>query len=373
MTTREILRRRSGSTIVLTLILLFAVTALTIAGLSAATSNLKVSRNYRTATQALLAAEAGSLHAHERISDWGVIRFERDVVDRWNEVFGTGWRELPGHPDVRYSATVSPDPENPNEFVLLTTVGQAPGESTRTIVTRLQADQFFSPGSIYLPGSTVDARFDGNSFLVDGFDTNLDGSHHVDPHGEMTDVPGITTRTEEAKNEVEDEISTGQTDNVIGDGGSPSVELSIGPTVDRIQTEFIPNILSQPGVVTDPSIKGNDTFGTIANPQITHFTGDLFITMNGTMDGVGILIVDGALRINGDLNFVGLILVRGTTEITTVSGNATILGALWTTNLDLAVAGTASVTYSTEALALAGDLGVDLLPQRTDAVAWKEL
>ncbi|MGH7860472.1 MAG: pilus assembly PilX family protein, partial [Candidatus Binatia bacterium] len=329
-----------GSAMVVILALVISLMLLTIAGLSAATSNLKISRNFRTGIQAMLAAEAGAIHAQERISDWGVIRFQRDVVDVWDDVYGGGWREMPGHPLVRYSSTIEPDPVDPNEFALLTTVGQAPDESTRRIFMRLQVDQVFSPGAIYLPNDTVESRFNGVKFLVDGHDKNLDGTPN--PEG---DVPGITTRNEEAKKEVVDSLSGDQQYKVVGDGGTPSVELSYGPTVDRIQNEIAANVLAQPGVVRNPPISGNDTFGTKDNPQITHFTGNVSIT--GTMDGAGILIVDQGLKITGDMTFVGLILVRGTTEITTVDGNATVLGAIWTTDLKLRVQGSASVTYST--------------------------
>ncbi|MGH7818577.1 MAG: pilus assembly PilX family protein, partial [Candidatus Binatia bacterium] len=278
-----------GSAMVVILALVISLMLLTIAGLSAATSNLKISSNFRTGLQALLAAEAGAIHAHERISDWGVIRFERDVVQVWDQVFGSQWRDMPGHPTIRYSASVAPDPVNPNGFAILTTVGQAPNESTRTVLTRLRIDEVFSPGAIYLPNDAVDARFNGNAFLVDGHDTNLNGTKNPE-----NDVPGITSRTAEGKEDVIDAISNGQEDNVIGDGGSPSVEMSYGPTVERIQNEITSDVLAQPGVVTNPQITGNDQFGTIANPQITHFTGN--VTINGTMDGAGILIVDQGLK-----------------------------------------------------------------------------
>lgn len=58
-----------------------------------------------------------------------------------------------------------------------------------------------------------------------------------------------------------------------------------------------------------------------------------------------------------------------------MTGNATILGALWTTDLELEVSGSASISYSTEALELSNGLGAgtDLLPGKIRAVAWAEL
>ena len=367
------LRNPTGaSTIIVTLILLFALTALTIGGLSAASSNLQITRNYRTGTQALLAAEAAKIHAHEMISDWGVIRFNNDVLPNWDEIYGSSWREMPGHPGIRYRAEIWEDPNDKFGHLMMRVTGQSPGESTRIIEARLEVDLEFSPGAIYLPGEEVDASFNGNNFLVDGFDVNLDGS--MNPDG---DVPGITARNKDVKAEVLGSLNGDQKDNVTGDGGDPAVQLSYGPTADRIVNEIVPNILTYPGVVTYPSytVNGNETFGSVVpmNPQITYFAGDLSVMGNGNASGAGIMIVDGGLKINGDLDFTGLIIVRGTTEITTVSGNASILGAIWTTDLKLTVAGSASVTYSSEAMRLAGSFGPEILPKRTRSVAWKEL
>ncbi|MGH7860236.1 MAG: hypothetical protein ACREQY_23150, partial [Candidatus Binatia bacterium] len=80
------------------------------------------------------------------------------------------------------------------------------------------------------------------------------------------------------------------------------------------------------------------------------------------------------LTINGNFNFTGLVIVRGSTEITSVSGSSTLLGALWTTDLTVRVGGSASVTYSREAMDLVNRIGTgNLLPQRVRAVAWRTL
>jgi cytoskeletal protein CcmA (bactofilin family) len=97
------------------------------------------------------------------------------------------------------------------------------------------------------------------------------------------------------------------------------------------------------------------------------------------MDGCGILIVDNSLTISGDTTFKGLIIVKGTTEIgknpsdTTVQGNTTILGAIWTTDLLLTVGGSASVTFSTQALELANTtVPGGVVRKRATLVAWKD-
>ena len=71
------------------------------------------------------------------------------------------------------------------------------------------------------------------------------------------------------------------------------------------------------------------------------------------------MIVEGDLTIKGTLDFKGLILVRGKTNVaadTEVTGNATIYGSLWTSDLNLNVGGSAIVYFSSQALALANQV-----------------
>jgi hypothetical protein len=359
--------RQHGSTIVFTMILLLGLLTLTVAGLTAATSGMKVSNNYQTGLQALHAAEAGVGHSQKVINDWGVVRFDNDVVALWDTLFGTPSRQMPGYSSIQYSATATNDPTDASNYMLLTGVGQAPSEAQRTVQVRLRRGDSFSPGAIYLPSDGVTTDFNGTRFLIDGYNTDFGGART----GEG-DVPGITTRSEDAVQTVVDSLSNGQETRVIGAGGAPSVQMSGGPTSDRIIDDIVPNVLSQgSNVHTNPPITGNDTFGSVSSPWITHFTGD--VTVNGTMNGAGILIIDGSVNITGNLTFTGLILVRGTTDITTVSGNATVLGAIWTTDLRLTVQGSASVTYSSAAMALANQVADYQLPTHVRAIAWNEL
>ncbi len=134
-------------------------------------------------------------------------------------------------------------------------------------------------------------------------------------------------------------------------------------------------ILNQPGIVSlsGANINGNVTLGTVASPQITYSPGST--TINGNASGAGILVVDGGLTIEGNLNFTGLIIVLGTTQITTVTGNATVYGAIWTADLSLTGGGSAAVRYSSPSLAMANSIpGVtqNLLPQKVTVLAWSQ-
>jgi PilX N-terminal len=364
----DIVANDRGATLVFTLLVLFTLLSLTVASLLATTSDLKISGNYQTGTQALLTAESGILHAQESINEVGVVSScQSEIVANWSSIFTSSAVTVQGYPLLNYTVTAATDATDPAGHMLLNAVGQAPNESQRSIQARLATDTVFSPGAIYLPGNSVTPNFNGNSFLVDGHDTNLDGSPN--PSG---DAPGIAARTQSSVDSVTNALSGQQADNVIGQGGMPSVKMSNGFTTSQLLNQIVPGIASTPGVVTNPSLTGNDTFGTQASPQITHFTGD--VTVSGNLSGFGVLLVDGGLTISGSSTFTGLIIVQGTTDITTVQGNTTILGSIWTTDLRLTVGGSASVTYSSQALAQVDALGLagGLLPKRVKVVAWKE-
>jgi hypothetical protein len=163
-----------------------------------------------------------------------------------------------------------------------------------------------------------------------------------------------------------------QKDNVLGLGFSvgppmvPSVATSpAAPTADQLN-DIAGVILTRPGVVTntDNNVNGNATFGTTEAPQITYFPGGNGVTIrgNGNASGAGILIVEGDLTIQGSFDFKGLVIVRGrtlvtTSDETTVTGNATVYGSIWTDDLNLSVGGSAIVYYSSQALALANEVG----------------
>jgi hypothetical protein len=360
-----ILGDERGTTLFFSLLVLLSLAGLTAAGLLATTSDVKISGNYQSGTQALLTAESGLFHAQERINELGVVDFQNDIVANWESVFGAGAVTIQGYPMLSYSVAAASDPTDPSNYMWLEASGQAPNESQRKVRARLQVDAVFSPGAIYLPGDSVDPNFNGNQFLIDGSDTNLDGTHNA-----SGDVPGIGTHTQDAATAVMNELSPAQLDNVIGQGGIPSVKMVNGFTSDQLLNEIVPAILARPGAVTNPILNGHDVFGTRLLPQVTHFTGNVNVT--GNLSGAGVMVVDGGLTISGASDFTGLIIVQGTTQIATLQGNTTILGALWTTDLRLTVGGSASMTYSSQALALVNSLFSNSpLPKRIRLVSWK--
>jgi hypothetical protein len=370
------------SSVLLVLLLLLSLATATTLN---TTLDLRSTSHFDTGNSAFFAAEAGVMHGLSSMNTLGVTRFKADVVDRWATVFGPTTKTMPSNQNISYQVTVAADAVNPNDLGTLTVTGFAPLQAQRSITVGVARGGYVgSPGAIYLAADTVDAQFSGNSFEVDGNDHDLDGTV---PGGVAK--PGISARTDSVANEVVDSLSDGQKDNVKGLGFSlspltPSVLNTGGPDIYDLE-RLVDNILSTPGVVTTSAnaFNGNDTFGTLASPQITHMTNP-DVRLNGNAFGAGILIVDGSITINGTLDFVGWIIVRGATVInatsdasddTVVLGNATILGSLWTGHLEIKVGGHAVVDYCETCLSLADTVGgIDgALPRPMRVVSWQEL
>jgi hypothetical protein len=375
------IRKDRGSSMVFTLLILFAILALGVAGLSGATSGLTLANNYRTGLQAEQAAESGLVHAVRAINGYGVRDFTVDVApqNNWNAIFGSSAVQMPGYSTINYAVSPLANPAATSTTMWVAAVGQAPGESTRTISARLGLTQPFTCGAIDLPSEGVSSNFIGNNFSVDGRDYAIGA---VTPISGATPTLGISTRTQTDADNVEGALNGAQQDNVDGTAVPnqvASIGPCVGPDVDRIRNTIVPTMLSQPSppVVTSQAgmVNGNQTFGTVDAPQITYFNGDTSLNANGNSSGAGIMIVDGSLTLSGSLEFTGLIIVIGETDITGVTGNATVYGALWTTDLSLSVGGSAAVRYSTESLTLANSIpGVQqqLLPRKVDVLAWSQ-
>src|SRR5438067_2163695 len=104
-------RSQCGSSMVFALLVLFAILALAIAGLSGAASGLTLANNYKTGIQATQAAEAGLVHAVQVINNLLPSRMDTDVNANWNTLFGTSAVSMPGYSNINYTVTpTSPDP-----------------------------------------------------------------------------------------------------------------------------------------------------------------------------------------------------------------------------------------------------------------------
>jgi hypothetical protein len=393
--------RRSRERGVALALALFAMAALLVGATGAlfvSADDLQATRNYRGAQQVHFAAESGLTHALQNVNAVGIVDFQQELVDNWDDWLDDDEIEFEALPGFTYSVVPIADAANPSQLGWLRATATGPEGVSNVAVARVQQSNIpgTAPGAIYLANDDpTDSEFIGNNFYVDGNDYNLDGTPN--PTGKAT--PGIAARNEENTLEAIDSLQDNgsQSDNVQGQGyqAGPPIIPSIktaptGASVDQLNN-LIDTLLAQPGVNeysnTTINNKNSATFNAPTcgigcceppsnNPKISHFTADdLTIKGNGNVSGCGIMIVEGDFTIQGTLDFAGLVLVRGGTSIepdseTGFLGNALLYGSLWTSNLNLLVGGSATVKYSSEALSFANSvIPPGALPAPLDVLA----
>jgi hypothetical protein len=315
-------------------------------------------------------AESAISEALQVINGPGLVSFQTNVVAPWTNTYGAADKSFAPFSGFTYYVTPFATPGNVDNAGRLVATARGVEGVRSTVVAEVLRSNIPStaPGAIYLAADdTTNSTFNGNAFAVDGNDHDYTGGA-----GPAPPVPGISTRNDTNSQETIGSLSGGQANNVLGLGFSvgppmvPSVSTSpAAPTIEQLN-DMAAVILTRPGVVTntDSNVNGNATFGTEAAPQITHFPGGSGVTIkgNGNASGAGILIIEGDLTIEGTFSFKGLVIVRGKTLVTasdetTVTGNATVYGSIWTNDVNLSVGGSAIVYYSTQALALANQVG----------------
>jgi Tfp pilus assembly protein PilX/formylmethanofuran dehydrogenase subunit C len=347
------------------------------------TLDLRSTAHYGTGNSAFAAAEAGVLHALSTINQTGVTQFNSDIVNRWNVLYGTDTKAIASLPSLTYQVSIAANPADPSNAGTLTVTGFAPLQARRSIVVQLKKGNFSgAPGAIYLAADGgVSSQFSGNAFEVDGNDHDVLGNDV--PTGPVK--PGISTRNSTVSDAVTNSLGSSQKDNVKGLGFlasplTPSVLPTGGPSASDLD-QLVNHLLSLPNVQNTSTKKfnGNDVFGTPGSPVVTHMT-NADVSLNGNASGAGILIVDGSITINGNLDFVGWIVVRGSTVInpvgdTEVSGNATVLGSLWTGDLDIKVGGSAVVDYCDACMRMVDNMnnGNNTLPRPMRVSSWGEV
>lgn len=369
----------SGFALLAVCLMLLVLTTLAAAGTLYTTLDLRSTAHYDTGNRAFSAAESGVLHALGTMNQTGVVDFDRDIVRRWDLLYGSSTRSIPSLPSLTYSVTVAADAGAPSARGTITATGFAPLGARRAIVVTLQKGGFTgAPGAIYLAADSVTSQFSGNAFEVDGNDHDVFGD--LLPSGPVK--PGIATRNDTVNDDVSKSLNSGQKDNVRGLGFSPnpltpSVLPTGGPSVADLD-QLVSRLLALPGVATtsQKNFTGNSTFGTVSTPQVTHMTNS-DVRLSGNASGAGILIADGSITISGTLDFVGWIIVRGATVVdsTDVLGNATILGSLWTGHLDIKVGGSAIVDYCDACMKMVDnmDSANGATPRPMRVISWQEV
>jgi hypothetical protein len=246
-------------------------------------------------------------------------------------------------------------------------------EAARVIQAVVEVPPILSPPApLTIVNSDVDPLFEGESFLVSGFDRNVDESA-----GSSSARPSIALVTSEAASAVQDALTPGQRSRVLGAGGIPSVQVvSSAPTSETLQRLKLQLARQADRVFVNPGTISEDLRGIDGAGQVTLIKGDPSADSNrgldtagnaileGTGYGSGVLVITGQLTLRGSYRFDGTVLLVGDGSRLSMEGDARIIGSVLIANrtaASLARAGfvmkdRAQLHFSQEALRQAGRL-----------------
>lgn len=354
-----------GSQGVALTVVIFAVSilfTLTGAALLFSGLDLKATSALKTGTIALQVADTAIQHALAVIPAGTIFPYNSttEIVP------------LTAHPTISgYSYSVTAVNTAGNSQAILTATAVGPN-STKKVVVAYIGRGSFGLGAVSMPGSpanNTETDFSGDSFSINGND-----SCNAAPP-----APGIVVTDSALATEITNDTTTdgglepGQMDNVIGAGGIPSV-VTIPPLSQSVSQMAQAYLDLSHTVLDGGNFSSNETWGTSGSPRITRITGNAQI--QGTVEGYGVLVVEGSLDVSGNFTFHGLVITRGDIQVQ-FTGNAGLYGSLIigeSTNLDpnleLDVRGNATVRYDSCALASADSWAP--LPKAPKLLAWQE-
>ena len=257
-------------------------------------------------------------------------------------------------------------------LVVITGTGSYQG-ALRVIRAVVEVPRILNPPALLtILNADVDPLFEGESFLVSGFDRNVDASP-----GSAPARSAFALVTSEAASAVQAILTPGQQTRVLGAGATPSIEVvSNAPTSDSLQRLKLQLASQADRVFINPGTISQNLLGDDAAGQVTIIKGDPSADLNqgldtasdatleGTGHGSGVLVVTGQLTLRGSYRFDGVVILVGDGSRLTLEGNAAIFGSVLIANrtarnsgrAGFAMKERAQLHFSQEALRGAGRL-----------------
>jgi hypothetical protein len=382
--------------------------------LSLGSTESVISRSHAEGTESRYVAEAGIEFAFDALAlnaNWDAILLGPDGVANTADDGRLALdMPLPGQPAAQGTFTVTvrndhqaddtkltgaaPDPggafTDTNGRVIITSVGGLPGNlrTIQVVLTRINLPPLVA--ALALPGNESETTFNGNAFVVNGRDTNLD-----DTPGPEAARWGIAVANGNVANEavVQNSLSGPQKDNVTGRKQTPSgpgygdntiapdPQLSPGAMAEFVNaiksraditltsTQSSPLSYTNIGASCASDVSSPTCWGTREYPKIVYIKGEADPTsafaalrVSGNTTGTGILIVeDGDFRISGNFRWEGIVLVTGQYVGVGYMGGGwqTVYGAVISNETatdpgykEALISGNAKLNYSSEALNL---------------------
>lgn len=219
--------------------------------------------------------------------------------------------------DGMYAYTAEGDAAGP---VTVVSYGQV-GDVIHQITAILEKSGTPVLDAITLDGPFSSVTGSGTSFSISGIDGPLAGEDESGFFG--ADGHAIRTTLPAARDMFLSNIAADQLQGVDGSGDVVAGESNTD--LDALQD----SILAHPSLMTlqgDQRFNGNDDFGTRESPVLMSVNGDVKIT--GSVEGYGILLINGSLVTPGSLTWEGIIMVVSDGGSTDLRGNVDIRGAL---------------------------------------------
>ncbi len=258
-------------------------------------------------------------------TDDGILGFGSEVdcgafmsmASNYNET-STGEQYL-GHYDVRISDARRPGQQVGacNKVILSST-----GVSSKDVKKRVEAEiEIFDlplpPALIFMVGrynetEFPDPDFSGQAFVIDGNDTDPDGTA-----GGGSSVPGLASNGIPAP--IIAALKDNQKDQIMGTGFDAStspITPSVQQTAEMANLTEIAQKLSgmADNVITPGTYASFTGYGTADDYEVTICNGDLHIS--GQMNGYGVLVVTGDFKLSGEGKWEGYIICLNHAGIT---------------------------------------------------------
>ncbi len=412
--------------ILLSVVMLSALSTIGLSGVMSASTNIDISRNERIAVQGFYNAEGGIEHAKAYLS---TINLDTALSTHSGDLFN-GPITL-AHGSYHVAVTDNDDGDGDtaadadNIIVATATGASGTGETStlQVIVQKTPPGALTPPGAISVVGEGDTSIAASNNITVDGRDWTLTDT--TNPTGPETDKyaialsnigAGASNQTAAAAmSDLDSDISSNQEANFVGID-NPSYDESIGVDdgmtsaeiqafVDMAKTAA--NTTLMVADVPNNGVSGNTSganncltvgannvcLGSPANPMITYFNMKLAengnvdrqVKFNGNIEGAGLLIVEGNdLLLKGRVSWTGMIITLGVNVGAGMMGGGgsntqNMLGAFIVDDQgtdngnELVLNGSVTAQYSSEAIELARTAllnnGVGPITQ----VSWRQL
>ena len=310
--------------IVLSMIMLAALSTIGLGGVMSGTTNIEIGHNAREQVQGFYTAEAGVQRAMTHLQ---TISLDTALSSNSGNLFN-GPQDIAGG---TYEVIVTDNDDGDSDtavdadgIIEATATGMYHGAESTVKVVIQSGVTLNMDGAVGLygpPGADFSIEMDDNT-IIDGNDWALPADHNCTfgaacdgtcltcagtapmPGIYAPEAPNITKVRAGATIDGEDTASFGTLS--IDDTGAGQTATDVETLMGELEVSADATIIGQ------TTISADQTFGTRDNPQITVIEGGPTQTrFSGDIRGAGVLIVKGETDFDGDIHFEGLIVLYG--------------------------------------------------------------